>query len=129
MEDRRVPSDARLIDRCAGIDVRATVKKQRDCCEVAIFRSHVQERSTLKQEVAPARLAAIEFRETLIHERGLRVNLFNQTIEPSAEQWQHSWRVVLGYATGLEKDVYAGAQSLWRTRVRRDEVIESRAWI
>jgi hypothetical protein len=129
MEDCGLPADAGLIDRCAGIDVCPTVEKQRGRCGVAVFRSHVQERSTLKQEVAPARLTAIEFGETLIYECGISVNLFSQTVEPAAEQWQDSWNVVFGYATGLEKDVYADAQSLWGARVRGDEVIESCAWI
>ncbi len=129
MEDCGLPADAGLIDCRAGIDVRATVKKQRDRCEVAVFRSHMQERSSLKQEVAPAGLAAIEFGETLMHECGISVTQLSQTIEPAAEQLQHGWRVVLGRATGLAKDVDAGAQSLGGTRVRGDEVVESRAWI
>src|SRR5437660_545458 len=89
----------------------------------------MQERSSLKREEAPAGHAAIEFGETLIHECGIRVNQLSQTIEPTAEHLQHPWNVILGRATGLEKDVYAGAQSLWGTRVRGDDVIESRAWI
>ena len=71
----------------------------------------------------------IEFGETLIHECGIGVNQLRQVVQSPAEQLQHSWRVVLGRATGLEKNVDAGAQSLGRTRVRRDEVVESRAWI
>ena len=74
-------------------------------------------------------MAAIEFGETLVHECGIGVNQLCQTIEPAAEQCQHSRRVVPGLATGLEKDVDAGAQSFQGTRVRRNEVVESRAWI
>src|SRR5206468_1557268 len=74
MEDGSLPADAGLIDCCAGIDVRATVKKQRDCCGVAVFRSHMQQRSSLKQEAAPTGLAAIEFGETPGHECGIGVN-------------------------------------------------------
>ena len=33
--------DACLINRCAGIDVRATVEEQSDCCKVAVFRGHM----------------------------------------------------------------------------------------
>ena len=92
----RVTADAGLINCCAGIDIRATVKKQRDRGEVAVFCAHMQERSSLKQEVAPAGLAAIELGETLVHECGISVNQLSQTIEPAADQLQHGWRVVLG---------------------------------
>ena len=111
MEDCRLPADAGLIDCCAGIDVRPTVEKQRDRCEVAVFRGHMQQRSSLKQEVAPAGLAAIEFGETPVHECGIGVNQLSQTIEPAAEQRQHAGASYLVVATGLEKDVDAGAQS------------------
>ena len=83
----------------------------------------------MKQEGTPAGLAAIEFWETLIHESGLGVNQLCQIIEPAAEQCQHSRRVVPGLATGLEKDVDAGAQPFQGTRVTRNEVVESRARI
>ena len=83
----------------------------------------------MKQEVAPAGLAAIEFGEALIDECGIRVNQLGQAIDPAAEQLQHGRRVVLGRATSLEKNVYAGAQLLGGTRVRGDDVVESRAWI
>src|ERR1700681_1163415 len=129
MEDCRVPADAGLIDGCAGIDVRPTVEEQCDRCAVGVFRGHVQERSSLKREFAPAGHAAIELGETLTHKCGIRVNQLTQTIEPPAEQWQHPWNVVLGDAAGLEKDVEARAQLLWGTRVRRDDVVESCAWI
>lgn len=65
----------------------------------------------------------------MIHECRIRVNQLGQTIEPPAEQLRHPWNVVLGYAAGLEKDVDAGAQFLWGTQVRRDDVVESRVWI
>ena len=117
MEDCSVPADAGLIDCCAGIDVGPTVEEQSDRCEVAVFRGHMQERSSLKREAAPAGHAAIEFRETLIHECGIGVNQLCQIIEPAAEQCQHSRRVVPGLATGLEKDIDAGAQSFHGTRV------------
>ena len=129
MEECRLPADAGLIDRCAGIDVRTVVEEKSDRCEVAVFRGHMQERSSLKRELAPAGHAPIEFREPFIHECRVRVNLRRQTIEPAAEQLQHGWRVVPGRAAGLEKDVNAAAQSLRGTRVRGDDVIESRAWI
>ena len=112
VEDCRLPTDTGLIDYCAGIDVRATVEQQRDRCGAAVFRSHMQERSSLKREEAPAGHAAIEFGETPIHECGIRVYQLGQPIEPAAKQWQHSWNVVLRYATGLEKEVDAGAQEL-----------------
>jgi hypothetical protein len=117
MEDCRLPADARLIDCCAGIHVGPTVEEQSDRCKVAVFRSHMQKRSSLKQEETSAGLAAIEFRETFIHESGIAVNQLCQIIEPAAEQCQHSRRVVPGLATGFEKDVDAGAQSFCGTRV------------
>jgi hypothetical protein len=129
MENCSVTADAGLIDCCAGIDVRPTIEEQSGRCGGAIFRGHMQERSSLKQEVAPAGLAAIEFGKTLIHECGISVNQLSQTIEPAAEQLQHGRRVVLGRATSIEKDVDAGAQSLRGACVRRDDVVESRAWI
>jgi hypothetical protein len=45
-----------------------------------------------------------------MHKWRIRVNQLGQTIEPLAEQWQHPWDVVLGYAAGLEQDVDAGTQ-------------------
>jgi len=41
VEDGRVPTDAGLVDGCAGIDVRPTVEEQPDGCEVAVFRGHM----------------------------------------------------------------------------------------
>ena len=61
MEDCCLPADAGLIDGCAGIDVGATVEQQSGRCEVAVFRGHMQQRSSLKQEATSAGLAAIEF--------------------------------------------------------------------
>ena len=52
-----------------------------------------------------------------------------QPIETAAEQWQHSWHVVPGLATGIEKGVNADAQLFGGTPVRRDDVVESSAWI
>ena len=129
MEDCRLPADAGLIDCCARIHVCSTVEEQSDCCRVTVFRGHMQERCSVKQEAAPAGLAAIEFGETPVHECGIRVNQLSQTIEPAAKQLQHGWRVVLGRSTSIEKNLDAGAQSLGGTRVRRDDVIESGAWI
>ena len=63
---------ARALTSCA------TVKKQRGRRGVAVPRGHVQERCALKQEAAPARLAAIELRETLAHERRVGINEFGQ---------------------------------------------------
>src|SRR5260221_158919 len=103
MEDGRLPADAGLIDGCTGIDVGATVKKQRDRCGVAVFCSHVQELSPVKKEIAPAGLAAIEFGETLVHECGIGVNQLSQVIEPAAEQLQNRGLVVPGLATGVEE--------------------------
>ena len=112
MEDCRLPADAGLIDRCAAIDVCSTVEKQSGCCRVAVFRGHMQERSSLKQEVAPAGLAAIEFRKTLIHERGIRVNLLSQTIEPAAEQLQHGWRAACFVANPNFVEAFAHAPTM-----------------
>ena len=53
-----------IIDCCAGIDVGPTVEEQSDGCNVAVFRSHMQKRSSLQQKGTSAGLAAIEFRET-----------------------------------------------------------------
>ncbi len=89
----------------------------------------MQKRSSLKREAAAAGLAAVEFREAFIYESGIGVNKLCQIIVPAAEQFQHSWRAVPGGATGLQKDVDAGAQSFYGTRVTRNEVIESRAGI
>ena len=122
-------ADAGLIDCCAGIDVRPTVEEQGGPFGVAVFRCHMQERCSLKRELAPTGHATIEFRETLMHECGIGINVPSQTLEPASEQLQHGWGVVFGCAACLEKDVYAGAQSFCRTRVRRDDVVESRAWI
>jgi hypothetical protein len=61
----------------------------------------VKERSSLKQEIAPASLAAIEFGEALLHECWIRVNHLSQAIELPAKQRQHSWNVVLGDTTGV----------------------------
>src|SRR5260370_31682893 len=129
MEDCSVATDAGIIDRCAGIDVRPTIEEERGCREVAVFRGHMQERSSLKQEIAPTGLAAIEFGKTLITEWGIGVNQLSQTIKPAAEQLQHRGLVVPGLATRIEKDVNAGAQPLGGTRVRCEEVVQSRAWI
>jgi hypothetical protein len=85
MEDCSLPADAGLIDCRAGIDVRGTVEEQRDRREVAVLRSHVQERSSRKRKVAPAGLAAIEFGETPIRECGIGVNQFALTIETATE--------------------------------------------
>ena len=79
MEDCSVPADAGLIDCCAGIDVRPTVEEQSDRSEVAVFRGHMQECSSLKREFAPAGHATIEFGETLIHECRISVNQLSQT--------------------------------------------------
>src|SRR5437016_5951207 len=110
MEDRRLPADAALIEGCAGVDVGPAVEQQRDCRSIAVFRGHMQERSSSKQEETSAGLAAIEFRETSIHESGLGVNQLRQLVEPATEQSQHGRRVVPGLAAGLEKNVDAGAQ-------------------
>src|SRR5437016_11405874 len=118
MEDCCVAANADIIDCSSGIDVGPTLQEHSGRCEVSVFRGHMQERSSLKREAAPAGHAAIEFREALVNECGISVNLLSQTIEPAAEQLQHGGRVVLGRTTGLEKDVYAGAQSLCGTRVR-----------
>src|SRR5260370_14198684 len=129
MEDCCLPADAVLIDCCAGIDVGPTVEEQSDRCEVAVFRGRMQERSPPKREFASAGHAAIEFGETPIHECGISVNQLRQVVQPPAEQFQHSRRVVLGRATGLEKEINAGAQSFYGTRVTRNEVVESPAGI
>src|SRR5882672_3693237 len=112
MENCSVSTDAGPIDRGAGINVGPTIKEQSGRFERAIFRGHMQERSSLKREAAAAAHAAIEFRETPVYECGISVNLLSQTIPPAAEQCQHSGRIVLGRATGLEKDIDAGAQPL-----------------
>src|ERR1700730_14152695 len=129
MEYCRLPADAGLIDCCAGIDVGPTVEEQSGRCNVAVFRSHMQERSSLQQKRTSAGLAAVEFRETLIHESGICINQHRQIIETAAEQCKHSRRVEPGLATGLKKDVDAGAQPFQGTRVTRNEVIESGARI
>src|SRR5882724_5670474 len=129
MEDCRLPTGAGIINCRAGIDVGPTVQEQSESCEVAVFRGHMQESSSLKCEAAPAAHAGIELRETPIHECGISVNQLRQVVQPPAEQFQHSRHVVLGRATGLEKDVDAGAQSFYGTRVTRNEVVESRAGI
>src|SRR5882724_1091977 len=126
MEDCSLPTDASIIDCGAGIDVGPTVEEQRDRCNVAVFRSHMQKRSSLKQEGTSACLAAIEFCEAFVYESGLGINQFCQIIEPAAEQCHHSRRVVPGPTTGLEKDVDAAAHLFLRTRVTRNEVVESR---
>src|SRR5258707_13796580 len=125
MEECGVPADAGLIERCAGIDVRSTLEEQSGRFDVAVLRGDMQKRSSRERELAPAGHAAIEFGETLVHKRGIRVNQRSQTIEPAAEQLQHGRRIVLGPATSFEEDVEAGAQSLAITRVRRDRVVES----
>ena len=86
MEDRRLPADAGFIDGCAGIDVRPAVEEQGGRRGVAVFRGDMQERSSAKQEAAPAGLAAIELGETPVHECGIGVDQLGQTIEPAAEQ-------------------------------------------
>src|SRR5882724_2187197 len=108
MENCSVPADASIIDCSAGIDVGSTVEQQSHRSEVAVFRGHMEDRSALKREFASASHAAIEFGETPIHECGIRVNLLSQIIKPAAEQCQHSGLIVLGLATGLEKDIDAG---------------------
>ena len=70
MENCRLPADAGVIDCRAGIDVRATVEEQSGRCKVAVFRSHMQQRSSLKQEVAPAGLAAVELGKRLFTSAG-----------------------------------------------------------
>ena len=117
MKDCRLPADAGLIDCCAGIDVGPTVEEQSDGCNVAVFRSHMQKRSSSQQEETSTGLAAIEFRETFLHESGIGVDQLCQIVEPAPEQRQHRRRVVPGLATGLEKDVDAGAQTFQGTRV------------
>src|SRR5687767_3811796 len=129
MENCSLPADAGLIQCGAGIYVRSAVEEQSNRCNVAVFRSHMQKRSPLKQEETSTGLAAIEFREAFIHKPGISVNHLRQAIEPTAEQLHHSRRVVLGRATSLEKDVDAGAQSLCGARVTRNEVVEGRARI
>ena len=89
----------------------------------------MQQRCSLKHERASAGLAAIEFGKSPIHEFRIRVQLSRQLIEPAAKQCQHGRHVVPGHATGIEKDVDAGAQLFGGARVSSDEVIESRAWM
>src|SRR5579863_7294041 len=129
MEDCRLPADAGLIDRCAGIDVGPTVKEQSDGCNIAVFRSHVQKRSASQQKRTPAGLAAIEIRETLIHDSRFGVHQLRQFIKPPAQHGQHSRYVVPGLAAGLQKKVDTGAQPFQGTRVTRNEIVESRARI
>src|SRR5262245_51456478 len=129
MEDCRLPADAGLIDCCASIDVGATIEKQSGRRYVAVFRGHMQERSSLKQEETSAGLAAIEFWETLIHEPRIGANQLCQIIELAAQQCQHRRSVISGLATGLEKDIDAGAQPFQGPRIGSDEVVESRARI
>jgi len=93
-----MPADPGVIDYCTGIDVGPTVEQQSGRCQVAVLHGDMQQRSSLERETAPAGHAAIELRETLIHECGIGVNQLRQTIEPAG-------------------------------RVRRNEVVESRAWI
>src|SRR5262245_11959806 len=129
MEDGRLPADARFVDGGAGIDVGPAVEEQCGSSGMTVFRGHVQKRPSLNREAASTSHAAIEFRETPGDECGISVNLLGQSVEPAAQQLQHPWNVEPGHATGLEKDVDAGAQALGVTRVRRDDVVESRAWI
>ena len=129
VEDCCLSPDSGLINGGAGIDVCATVKKQRDRGRVAVLRGHMQERSSLKQEAAPAGLTAIELRETLSDERGIGIDEFGQPLQTAAEQWQHSWHIVPGLPTGAEKDVNAGAQSFGGTPVAGHDVVESGASI
>src|ERR1044072_3680840 len=116
MEDGWVPAYAGIIDCGAGIHIGPTVEEQSGGCPVAEFRGHMQQRSSPKCQAAPAAHAAIEFLETPVYERVIRVNLLSQTIQPAAEQRQQRGCVVPGLATGLEKQIDAGAQPLHGTR-------------
>ena len=128
MENCGVPTYARMIYCCAGIDAGPTVEEQSGRGEVAVFRGHMQERCSLKREAASATHAAIEFREPPVYECGISVNLLSQGIQPVAEQRQDSGRAVPGLATGLEKEIDAGAQPFHGTRVTCNQVVEGRAW-
>lgn len=57
-------ADTRLIDCCAGIDVRATIEEQSGRRHGAVFRGDMYERSSLEGQAATASHAAIEFGET-----------------------------------------------------------------
>ena len=107
MEDGSLPTGAGIIDDCAGIDVGPTVEEQGGRPEVAEFRGHMQERSPLNREAAPAAHAAIEFRKTPVDECGIGVDLLSQAIQPAAEQCQHTGCVVPRLATRLEKEIDA----------------------
>src|SRR5690349_19678803 len=117
MEDCCLPADAGLVDCRAGIDAGPTVEEQSGCCKITVFGGHMQKRSSLKREETSAGLAAVEFRETFVHESGIGVDQLCKFIEPSAEHRQHGGRVVPGLTAGLEENVDAGAQPLQRTRV------------
>src|SRR5258707_12691242 len=107
MEDCRLPADAGIINCRARVDVGSTIQEQSESCDAAVFRGHMQKSSSLKREAAAAAHAAIKLWETPIHECGISVNQLRQFVQPTAEQFQHSRRVVPGRATGLEKDIDA----------------------
>src|SRR5262245_39578285 len=105
MENCRLSADARLIGGCAGIDVSSAVEQESGRGKIAVFRSHMQERTSSKKEGTSAGLAGIELGEAFIHECGIGVNQLRQMIESAQEHCHHSRRVVPGLAPGREKDL------------------------
>ncbi len=95
MEEGGVPANAGLIDSRAGIDIRSMVQQQRGGCSIIVFGGDVQQRPSLNRQTASAGLAAMEFRETPIHQCGICVDLLDEPVEPPAEKVHHRRNVVL----------------------------------
>src|SRR5258706_985375 len=99
MEDRRLATNAELVDRRASIHIRSTIKQQFGGIDIPVLRGHVEQGRPTKFEVARAGAAKIKFCETSGQQAGFGIQVLGQKIEPAAKQTQNGLNIVHRYSS------------------------------
>ena len=105
MEDRRLATNAELVDHRTRIHIRSTIKQQFGGIDIPVLRGHVEQGRPPKFEAARAGVAKIKFGETSVRQSGFGIQVLGQKIEPGAKQVQNGRNIVLRDSACAAKDV------------------------
>src|SRR5258705_11160216 len=94
MEDRRLATNAELVDRRASIHIRSTIKQQFGGIDIPVLRGHVEQGRPTKFEVARAGAAKIKFGETSAQQSGFGIQVLARKMERAAKQVQNGRNIV-----------------------------------
>ena len=117
-----------LVHCGTSVYVGSSFQKQPSHLYVAELRGDVEKCCALQFEKTRAGAAEVEFRESTMHQRAIRVEVFCEKIETAAKQVQHRRHVVLRRATCLDEKVHA-LPELRRTAIRADNVVQCAAGV